>query len=200
MVIAKMWPGVLQKNCIVWIIEPASPVFDDVNDPQLRALVAVGLGCDTWPGGILNLGPSKMIKLLQTLNLSNLGPDTDRGQELVEEALVAWPKSPVKDPRVLLCFADAFMYEKTKLSYTSGRPENVDKYLEEFADEGTSSIVTDLEILECAGIRLDDCHCSLAAEQARTCNITSWPETCSLGTVWILCTLGPVQGCIEAIQ
>ena len=146
-----MWAEVLERNYTVvqdgeeapdWIVYPSSPVFDGMTDPRLRALVAVGLGCDTWPGGVPNLGPAKMMKLLQRL------PEIDRVQRLVE-ALVAWPKSPVRDPRVLICFADAFMYEKTKLGYyANGSPEKLDKYLIEFANEGTL-IVADLEIFEC---------------------------------------------------
>jgi hypothetical protein len=62
-VVAEMWAGILQQNYTavdgqeapVWIVEPTSPVFEGMADPRLRALVAVGLGCDTWPGGVTNL-------------------------------------------------------------------------------------------------------------------------------------------------
>lgn len=41
-----------------------TPVFENRLEPHVRALIAVGLGCDVFPKGVPNLGPAKMNKLL----------------------------------------------------------------------------------------------------------------------------------------
>jgi hypothetical protein len=63
--------------------------------------------------------------------LSNLGPVIDRstaaGRGTYRAAKISTYES---NYRVLLCFADAFMYEKTRqLGYADGRPEMVDSFV-----------------------------------------------------------------------
>ena len=85
--------------------------------------------------------------------------------------LAARPKSKVKDPRVLLCFADGFMYEKSSEVYINGRPQQLDAYQKEFGDEDTN-IADALEVKTCIGLGLDS-HCFLGAEGYAVCSLCS---------------------------
>ena len=36
----------------VFPAEPRFPLFDGIDDPKMRALIAIALGCDVLPGGV----------------------------------------------------------------------------------------------------------------------------------------------------
>jgi hypothetical protein len=53
---------------VIFPAEPKYPLFDGVKDPQIRALIAIALGCDALPGGVPGLGASSLHNLLETCN------------------------------------------------------------------------------------------------------------------------------------
>jgi hypothetical protein len=47
--------------------KPKHPVFEGVEDRKLRALIGVIVGCDVSPGGVKNVGPSKVTNKLKAI-------------------------------------------------------------------------------------------------------------------------------------
>ncbi len=52
----------------VFPTQPKLPLFDNVENPKIRALIGIGLGCDALPGGVPGLGSSTLQNLLCTCN------------------------------------------------------------------------------------------------------------------------------------
>ena len=52
----------------VFPIQPKSPLFDNVDDPKIHALISICLGCDALPGGVPGLGASAVQNLLRICN------------------------------------------------------------------------------------------------------------------------------------
>jgi hypothetical protein len=105
------------------ITKPRFPVFDGVDSPLVRALTAVAIGCDVWPGGIKDVGASKVMTEVQ--QLLKLPLEADLAQ-IFASHLVKYKTSAVKDPYVLICFAQALMYEKCSEGYVHSSPVTLD--------------------------------------------------------------------------
>ena len=54
------------------IITPNIPLFEKVDDAKLRALMAVGIGCDVYISGVKNIGPKHISGLLDLLRSNNV--------------------------------------------------------------------------------------------------------------------------------
>ena len=46
-------------------------MFDNQDNPKVRAISAVTMGCDMWPRGMKSCGPSTMKKHLDNLSASD---------------------------------------------------------------------------------------------------------------------------------
>jgi hypothetical protein len=134
---------------------PTYPLMERFpDDPLLRALVAVGTGCDTLPKGVPGCGPAKILKTLDAAKSDGL---TD------EECLLQlYEKESGLNRSLLLAFANAMLYEPANLASDSvhdepkfihGVPASLPVYLEEFAQGSTTPIHIDPLIgkVECCG-------------------------------------------------
>jgi hypothetical protein len=41
-----------------------TPLLDGIADPRMRMAIDISLGCDTFPGAINNIGPSKILNII----------------------------------------------------------------------------------------------------------------------------------------
>jgi len=148
------------------ISRPKFPIFQSLKDPMIRALAAVAIGCDVWPGGIKGVGVSKVFKVIQEFSEK---PPKDGPAEALAAQLVKCRSSALIDPQVLICFAKAFMYEKSSGGYVHNRPTSLEEYLSDFGDEQTA-ITKFLPTKTCVGLGCDSQHCFLAAEGFSFCS------------------------------
>jgi hypothetical protein len=93
---------------------PRYPLFDKVTDHLLRALIAVALGCEAWPGGISNFGPKTAAEELEKLAGRPSLSDSERCDAFAA-ALAKNSSCTVKDKEAILCFAQSLLYEKFSL-------------------------------------------------------------------------------------
>jgi hypothetical protein len=49
-----------------------TPLIDGLADPRMRIAITLSLGCDTFPGGINNIGPSKIRNIINNKNPSSV--------------------------------------------------------------------------------------------------------------------------------
>jgi len=64
-------------------------IFDDVKSAEERALLAVGLGSDVWPGGIEGFGPAAAYRMMNELEEKNLS-SKDQISWLASFLFFAW--------------------------------------------------------------------------------------------------------------
>jgi hypothetical protein len=109
------------------------PLFDGVTDHVLRALIAVGLGCDAWSGGIFNFrGPKSAVDELERLAAHSLS-DSEQNDTFAA-ALAKDLSSAVKGKEPMLCFAQLLPFEKCSFGgYIHDPLLRLYKYVEEFA-------------------------------------------------------------------
>jgi len=109
----------------VFPTRPKFPLFDNVDDPKIRALIGIALGCDALSGGVPALGASVLQDLLCTCNWND---SFGLHLEIVTK-LASRRKAVVKDPNVLLCLVNSIIYEKTisEVGYMHHIPERIEK-------------------------------------------------------------------------
>ena len=120
----------------VFPVEPKFPLFDGVNDPKMRALIAIALGCDALPGGVPGVGAASLSNLLTMCSNHVLI------HEKFAEILCEQRRAIVKDPQALLCIAHSLLYEKTNsdYGYMFGAPIMIEQYNVAFAAPETQVI------------------------------------------------------------
>ena len=92
---------------------PTLPIFSGISDPMTRALLAIVVGCDACPGGVVGLGPKAASKLFeQHSELS--GPTL---HNTLAEAISNMSGAIVKDKCAVLCLAKSIMYERANSRY-----------------------------------------------------------------------------------
>jgi len=120
--------------------QPEFPLFSGEDDPLFRALIAVVLGCNVYPGGVKGLGPSKVHDLLTTLK-KEINNNT-------EKLLMMITKNE-DDHAALKTLAMAFCYEPCNDEsqsdiqpiYLYKKPASLQEYLSEYAPlDGSVSI------------------------------------------------------------
>jgi hypothetical protein len=154
------------------LIEKAQfPIFEGEPNPLVRGVCAVAIGCDTWQKtGIPNCGPAKVKQYL-----ASLGPSTsDRARCLVELLLKSHKKCQIQNPKVLLSFADSFVYEKSSLyGYIHGdEPNELDAYNKDFAGENTK-IQDHARVSTCVGAVEGGSHYFMEEEGLFACSSCS---------------------------
>ena len=82
------------------------PIFDNENDPKVRAVFVVAIGCVMWPRGIKCCGPSNIKKYLDELTSS----DNNQVIFLVKNLLKTYKTCTVNNKNMICCFADALHY------------------------------------------------------------------------------------------
>ena len=101
------WTKILKKekndNMVVKLSQ--YKIFEKEEDPLVRAVCAVAMGCDMWPGGIASCGPSNVEKYLTEINVQDEG----RAITFIERLLKAHKKCQIKDKNLILCYAKAFV-------------------------------------------------------------------------------------------
>jgi hypothetical protein len=117
--------------------------------PEMRALIAVGIGCDAHPGGVPGIGP----KAMDDIVLKN-----DNSVERVRQCLAEHGKM---DEKVIDAFVKALIYEPANLTtdfegeytYLFGAPTELPLYLSEFVSPSNRNgiIVDGPSLTECKG-------------------------------------------------
>jgi 5'-3' exonuclease len=88
---------------------PGYPAFSGVDDPMVRALIALLVGCDACPGGVSQKGPKVAFNLLK--KHSNLSGEALHDKLAAE--ISSMKGAVVKDKAAVLCLAKSFLYETT---------------------------------------------------------------------------------------
>lgn len=138
-----------------------NPILDSLSDPRMRCLIAVGLGCDTYPGGIQGLG---LATVAQKLPLHSTYPS-------LLTYFDSFDTSPGKD--TLHTFVDALMYEVVMTEprcYLFHRPATVPKYLEAFA-VAPGLVHPGPNVVTCPGNNAIHPHDYLETEGCRCCTV-----------------------------
>lgn len=114
--------------------KPGYPAFSGVDDPMVRALIALLVGCDACPGGVSQKGPKAAFSLLK--KHSNLSGEALHDKLAAE--ISSMRGAVVKDKAAVLCLAKSFLYETTNNGYVHGQPPaTLERYLAEFKAEDT---------------------------------------------------------------
>lgn len=178
--VATFIDGILSTRGLtnVFPIEPKFPLFNNVCNPKIRALIGVSLGCDVLPGGVPGLGASSLNNILSTIDLEADGATVDLATKLGTVK-----KAQLKDTQALLCIANSLVYERTtsELGYMFETPAILEKYNEAFASPVTR-VVDGPTVLECKGCD-GQCHSFLEAEGEETC-VTCKATLCRF-CVWL---------------
>jgi hypothetical protein len=145
---------------------PSYPIFSGVEDPMVRALSAVVVGCDACPGGVSNQGAAATDRLLKKHDDKS---GTHLHRSLARE-ISGMKGSPLSTEEAVMCVAESLLYEKTNDGgYVHGnRPRELCKYLEAFKHEDTNIIEGPL-IQTCKGCTGP--HPFLDAEGVRVCAV-----------------------------
>ena len=165
----------------MFLVEPKFPLFDGVHDPKVRALIAIGLGCDAFPGGVPGLGPSSLHNLLEGCETEGAGIH----HEQLAMKLCVQKRAVVKDARAILCIANSLMYEKTnsEVGYMYDVPQAIELYNKAFAAPMTQ-VIDGPAFLECKGCS-GQAHSFLEAEgvfmcvscQSNLCRFCTWEDS-----------------------
>ena len=164
------------------------PLWDKQDDPKIRAIVAVGVGCDVFDGGVHGVGPSQMAKILEKTKNSY--------DELMDELVAAHIKTarikkfansnasvePEEVKSMLECFAEAFLNEpistnQNEIKYLYGEPVEFPKYIEAFALGSWCKMIDGPPIAICHGPGSGQ-HRLLAYEGLATCTVCQKVEMC----------------------
>ena len=131
------------------------PLFDHCFSIRLRALAAIAIGCDQYPGGVPKAGPAKVMGKIQALKRGKDLQD-DAAKRQVEAALASWMASEAGiSVEAINTFADALTYEPGNvegedISHIHHAPSSLDSYLKEMAGDGTE-VSEGLELALCPG-------------------------------------------------
>jgi hypothetical protein len=165
----------------VFQTRPKYPLFNEVEDPKMRALMALALGCDALPWGVPGVGASSLHNLLQACNWND---SQDLHLEFATK-LASLKKSVVRDPNALLCLANSLVYEKTtsEIGYMHHAPNTIEKYNEAFAAVETQ-VFDGPPMVICKGCNGHE-HAFLEAEgvsscatcKASLCRFCTWEDT-----------------------
>lgn len=135
------------------------PIFDACLSSRMRALAAIGIGCDQHPGGAPGVGPAKMLKQIEAIAAADNGSAEGKAGRL-EKAIADWLDAESGSaPGIHATLADSLMFEPAneagaERSYVFGAaPTSLEGYLSEMAADGTT-IVNNLETATCPG----PCH------------------------------------------
>ena len=150
--------------------EAEFPIFDNQDDPKVRAICAVAMGCDVWPRGIKSCGPSAIKKQLDSLSAS----DKNQAMSLVTNLLKTYNIHQAINHNVICCYVDAFQYEKSTIyGYIHGcNPETIESYLTDFASKDTT-IHNTIKVQCCVGVMSGNSHCFIEAEGSLKCSSCS---------------------------
>ena len=143
---------------------PQYPVFSGIVDPMIRALLAMLVGCDACPGGVNNKGPKAALELLKKHDALS-GPDLHTA---LAQDISTMAGAVVKDKDAVLCLAKSILYEKTGRGYVHGPPDMLERYLADFASEGT--MLVDGPLVETCKGCCGKLHPFLQAEGIHECN------------------------------
>ena len=142
---------------------PNYPIFSGVQDPMTRALMAMVVGCDACPGGVVGAGP----KAASDLIAKHSGLSGDALHLALAEDISKMKGATVVERDAVLCLAKSMLYEKTNTGYIHDEPAVLEKYLEEFASPNTE-VIDGPRIATCKGCS-GISHPFLAAEGSFTC-------------------------------
>lgn len=185
---------------LVFPAHPKFPLFDGFDNPKMRALIAIALGCDALTGGVPGLGASSLYNLLQKCQ-----PHPMMHVDFAGKLCDQW-KAVVKDPLALLCMVNSLLCEKTNSDdcYMFEVPQVLEKYNAAFAAP-EMEIIDGPNLIECKGCNgvghsfLEAEGVSLCCEcDSSLCRFCVWvddtkesgscPSTYCLDCMW--CNLG----------
>jgi len=112
---------------------PDYPIFSGVKDPMVRALLSVCIGCDAVPGGVKGMGPKATSELISRYNAL---PGPILHNKLADDIRNA-KDAVISEGEAVLCLAKSLLYEKTNNGYMYGAPDELERFIEDFADEKT---------------------------------------------------------------
>ena len=144
---------------------PQYPLFSGQKDPMVRALIALLVGCDACPGGVDGMGPKVAHELL-TKNSSLSGTVL---HDKLAEFISSSKNARIKEKTAVMAAAKSILYERTNHGYIYDAPAQFERYIREFADEGTK-IVDGPAIITCNGYCTKP-HLFLEAEGTFPCEI-----------------------------
>ena len=168
------------------LVVPKHPIFEGVEDPKLRILMAVLIGCDVSPGGVHGAGPMWVANTLKEImdSESNKSVYDQMIDHAVEKSKPKQKKktTPKYSHEVLNTLVDAVLYEPTNAendenatslshrTYMYGEPQKLASYLGEFRNDNTT-IVDGPEVMCCKGPCSNGgaSHKFLAAEDHHKC-------------------------------
>ena len=130
---------------------PPCPIFDKLNDPTCRAMLAVALGSDVFCGGVNKFGPQKAYTIKQQID--KLDSDAKKQQHIIS-SIIKYKTDTNININALLCYTQALLYELTcdGYMYKDDKPERLDAYLKEFKCYETTTITDGVSILTCPGL------------------------------------------------
>jgi hypothetical protein len=125
-----------------------TPLLEGLVDPRMRMAIdiSLGLGCDTFTGGINNIGPSKILNIINNKNPASV----------TEFLRIVEGKQQTFGTECLHPFIDAWYYEPAEMAhdgepvYIFDRPKNIDRYLQEFA-HSTTNVNCGIVLEKCDG-------------------------------------------------
>ena len=136
----------------------------ETNDHYLRAVIALGTGCDALPGGIKTVGISTIQQKIRNENMS------------AEELLNFYSIKSKIDIEVLRCYMSSIMFEPgdtvesycdEKRKYINDTPQKLPLYCKEFAQTNVP-IDTTLGLTKCKGC-INNSHMFLKNEPSTYC-------------------------------
>jgi hypothetical protein len=135
----------------------------ETDDPMIRALIAVGTGCDTLPGGVPDLGLSKINAFMKDQKAKQ--PRTKDDLLDFYEQASAKKNQPMKR-NLFEAFALAMLYEPGNLMgdmnapcFIHGPPASLPEYLQEFLDGTQIDVSFDVGRRDCVGMPNTAPHC-----------------------------------------
>jgi hypothetical protein len=128
-------------------------------------LLATGIGCDCYPGGVTGFGPKAAFEAVKAL----AGQTHDQRNDRLACELADNTKLVVNDKLVFRCFADSLVYEPTRAGYMHQQPATLDSYLADSKAAIFTTIVPGPTVLECVGC-MGNQHSFLQAEGSYTCS------------------------------
>ena len=112
------------QSKIDWTI-PKHPIFEEIIDTRIRALIVVIIGCDVCPGGVKGIGLSHVDNKLKYINGKDIDTETERNStdnvslydELtkwaVETSKAKKTESPQFNEDTITTFVNAIIYQPT---------------------------------------------------------------------------------------
>ena len=128
-----------------WANLPKHPFFDQLEDPKVRALLALAVGCDANPGGAYNFGASKVSQLITpgaTFEelVDRLSNNFGCKKEDCKEK-----HSHVHSPAAWRCLVNSILFEPTKAGPLHSEPTQLETYNSDYGYMGTATVPGPLE-------------------------------------------------------